>query len=137
MRVGAEVNIRGSLFDGSLTRAVARACEESRSEVGDYGVDQVRQRFDRVLRHDAPAYRTGRRTPGTLRAAVQAHYEGDRVTVGNGDVIYQWWIEGVGSRNRTTRFKGYFTFRKVTQLVRAEAPNITRRIIGRAVRQHT
>lgn len=133
----ASVTCRGSLFDGSLERAVARGCEDARTDVGDFGVERVQERFDQVLRHDAWEYRAGKRIPGTLRAAVQAKTEGDRVTVGNGDVIYQWWIEGVGSRNRITRFKGYFTFRKIMVVVRAETPHITRRIIGRVVRQHS
>jgi hypothetical protein len=30
-------------------------------------------------------------------------------------VIYGPWLEGVGSRNRSTRFKGYFHFRQTTQ----------------------
>jgi hypothetical protein len=35
--------------------------------------------------------------------------------VDDSNVIYGPWLEGVGSRNEKTRFKGYFTFRKAAQ----------------------
>jgi hypothetical protein len=34
------------------------------------------------------------------------------------------WIEGIGSRNRTTRFKGYHTFRMTGQTLRRQLPQI-------------
>ena len=33
--------------------------------------------------------------------------------VSDSNCIYGPWLEGVGSRNATTKFKGYATFRKV------------------------
>ena len=33
---------------------------------------------------------------------------------GHGGAVYGPWLEGVGSRNATTRFKGYWAFRKAT-----------------------
>ncbi len=47
----------------------------------------------------------------------------DRVVTDNG-VIYGPWLEGVGKRNRTTRFKGYANFRRAGQQVEREAPAI-------------
>lgn len=135
MGVSADVDVSGPLFTGSLGRAIARGCEEARQNVGEMGVEMVRARFDTVLRHDAPAYRTGKRVPGTLRAAVQVAHEGDLVRVHNGDVIYRAWIEGTGSRNRSTRFKGYRTFRKVGQLLRLRAVVEVRRQVADAVRR--
>lgn len=38
--------------------------------------------------------------------------------------IYGWWLEGVGSRNATSRFKGYSIFRRVGQALGPEAVNI-------------
>ncbi len=39
-----------------------------------------------------------------------------RLVTDNG-VVYGGWLEGVDSRNRTTRFKGYRTFRRVKQSI--------------------
>lgn len=119
-----DVTLNGPLFDGELERRIARGVEEARHQVGDRAADQVRARFNRVLRHPT----------GRLRSQVQVAYEGDRARVTNGNVIYRFWIEGVGSRNRTTRFKGYRTFRLITQLVRREAPAAAARAIARAIR---
>ena len=35
------------------------------------------------------------------------------------NAVYGPWIEGTGSRNRTTRFKGYRTFRTIGQEMRS------------------
>lgn len=40
------------------------------------------------------------------------------------DVIYGAWLEGVGSRNKTTRFKGYAAFRLQTQRLAGDVPRI-------------
>lgn len=132
MAVTAEVDLKGPLFDGVLGRRIARGIEHARHDIGGEAADSVRRRFDVVLRHDSSAYRSGHRTPGTLRGAVQVHYDGDTVKVNNGDVIYRFWIEGTGSRNRSTRFKGYRTFRLVMQRVRVDAPRMVRRALTAA-----
>ena len=33
------------------------------------------------------------------------------------EVIYGYWLEGIGSRNKTTRFKGYKTYRFMVQKI--------------------
>lgn len=39
-------------------------------------------------------------------------------------VVYGPWLEGVSERNRTTRFKGYASFRRATQATAAVVPQI-------------
>lgn len=129
------VNERGSLFNRRLDRAMAAAAHDIETEVADFAADTVRSTFDRVLRHDAPAYRTGRRTPGTLRSAVDVEHGPAGARVHNGPIVYRFWIEGTGSRNRSTRFKGYRTFRRVTEVTRIEAPRIAQPIVDAAVRR--
>jgi hypothetical protein len=48
----------------------------------------------------------------------------NRADVHDGDMIYGPWLEGVGSRNRTTRFKGYFFWRRAGQMLDARAKAI-------------
>lgn len=137
MRATTTVSTGGPLFNGQLERGIGRACEDARAEVGDTGVEMVRRHFDGVLRHDSWHYRSGRRTPGRLRAAVQSDIDGDRVKITNGNVIYRFWIEGVGKRNATTRFKGYRTFRLIRQRIRGLAPDVVRRHVAAAVRRYS
>jgi len=42
-------------------------------------------------------------------------------------VVYGAWLEGIGSRNRTTRFKGYRHFRQTTAIM--NNARLTRHII--------
>jgi len=45
------------------------------------------------------------------------------------DVIYHWWLEGVGSRNfPVTRFKGYGTFRITAEALRRRASEVSQRV---------
>lgn len=48
----------------------------------------------------------------------------DTTVVKNTNATYGPWIEGIGSRNRTTRFKGYHTFRMTGQALRQQLPQI-------------
>jgi hypothetical protein len=50
-------------------------------------------------------------------------------------VIYGPWLEGTGSRNRTTRFKGYATFRKAAQELDRRAFRIAAAMLDRYVRR--
>jgi len=44
------------------------------------------------------------------------------VVLSDGGVIYGPWLEGVSSRNQSTRFKGYATFRKTGQWLNKQIP---------------
>lgn len=44
-------------------------------------------------------------------------------------VIYGPWLEGTGSRNRTTRFKGYASFRRALQSIERRVDVITAPIV--------
>jgi hypothetical protein len=48
----------------------------------------------------------------------------DYHVVTDGGVIYGPWLEGTGSRNKTTRFKGYWSFRTAAQSLRTSIPVI-------------
>lgn len=55
--------------------------------------------------------------------------------VHDNEVIYGPWLEGVSERNRTTRFKGYATFRQTAQQVDAKADAIGLRALKRYLRR--
>lgn len=48
-------------------------------------------------------------------------------------VVYGAWLEGVGSRNATTRFKGYAQFRKTESWLETQAAPVAERFAQRAV----
>jgi hypothetical protein len=97
-----DVDTKGPIFIPGLPESVMRsAVHDIEEDLGEEGARMVRANLDGVLKHPTGFYRSN------------VTYEGDRITDNN--VVYGPWLEGVGSRNRTTRFKGYFTFRRTTQ----------------------
>lgn len=116
-------NAKGSIVDGRLMRQLDTAADDIETEVGEYAVDQIRRRLDRVLRNPT----------GFYRSRVQVETLGDRLRVTDSGVIYGPWLEGVSRRNQSTRFKGYKTFRLVAQDVRREAARIAADVVRVAV----
>jgi hypothetical protein len=109
----------GPLFDGSASRTVDRYLQEVETDVGDQAVNAVRTQLRRVLKHPTGKY--SRRIHAVQRSAD--------VVVTDGGVVYGPWLEGVARRNRSTRFKGYATFRKVTQSLQDKAMTTAERLM--------
>lgn len=110
----------GPFFDGRSEAAVDAFVNEATEEIADHGFNLVHSELEMVLRHPTGYY--------------QSQISTERVTPGHwllhdNGVIYGPWLEGTSERNRTTRFKGYFTFRKVAQLLKIEAKAIAERIL--------
>jgi hypothetical protein len=47
--------------------------------------------------------------------------------------VYGPWLEGVGSRNNTTRFKGYHAFRNAAQALQQRFEGMGERLLSRNV----
>lgn len=116
-----ESESRGHIARGTAPRHVGRAMDNIGKEVAQYARTQVDRRLNQVLRTQTPYYRT----------RIQVVRSGGDWEVNDSGVIYGPWLEGTGSRNApVTRFKGYRTFRYVTQLVRGRADAIARRVLA-------
>jgi hypothetical protein len=97
----------GPFFDGRAQAAVGAFAGESEELLAREGRDLVLVELASVLQNPT----------GYYESKVRA--DDDRVTDDN--VVYGPWLEGTGSRNDTTRFKGYATFRRVGQRLQADA----------------
>lgn len=116
------VSYHGPIFVPGLPEAVIhQGVRKVEKDVAEKGAQMVRSNLDHVLRHQT----------GFYRSHVQG--EGDRIT--DNRVIYGPWLEGTGSRNRTTRFKGYFTFRRTTQELERESGRIATETLRPFVRE--
>lgn len=109
-----KVTLSGPLFDGRASAMVDRAVIDMEHHLGSVGADYMRAELERVLRKETPYYRL---------QITSTEYPG-RTVVNDGGIVYGPWLEGTGSRNKTTRFKGYATFRRITQKLNDEAPRI-------------
>lgn len=120
---GIKVTVRPSmkgpalvdLPDGvaKVVKAQIRATKEA---LGDELVEQVQHQLDRVLQHPTGHYR------GQIDWSI-LQGSGALVIYDRG-VVYGPWLEGTGSRNATSRFKGYRTFRKITQQAQSDVARV-------------
>jgi hypothetical protein len=121
--MSARVDASGPLFDGRAEKMMHDASDESARSIAVLGASMVRTNLNSVLRRQTPYYR--------LRVEAQPEHPGWKIT--DQGVIYGPWLEGTGSRNRTTRFKGYATFRRTVLQINARAQNVAAGVVARFV----
>lgn len=122
----ATVTLSGPIFDGRRDQIMSDLIDEITNRVGGQAVSDVHKNLDVSIRHPTPYYET----------QIALKKEGASAIVHDNKVIYGPWLEGTGSRNSPrTRFPGYASFRRATQQVEREAPDIVRPILDRAVRE--
>lgn len=120
-----KVKTRGPLFDRRGPMMVRRTIEDIEEDVGEHAAVLVHRRLNKVLKNPTGRFQS------TIRSR---HGHGGTFVDGEG-TVYGRWLEGVTSRNATTRFKGYHTFRIVAQQVDRDAENIADRHIDRLARR--
>lgn len=105
-RLNVKATHRGQIFNAAATNAQARRMIIAINDaVAQEGVNRVKARLNVVLQNPTGFYESN------IQVERREVYRG----VSDGGVIYGPWLEGTSSRNKTTRFKGYKTFRTVKQ----------------------
>jgi hypothetical protein len=108
LNVTAHVRVEGPIADGSADQAVKDMLRAIVQELVNRGKEQIRVSADAMNR-------SGRGGTGRAAAGVQSEDHGEYGQVIYGGIRegeYSWpWLEGTSRRNRTTRFRGYHTFR--------------------------
>jgi hypothetical protein len=105
-RVNVKTEHKGAVFNSSATKAAgARMVIKINDALAQEGVRRVKSRLGQVLQKPTGYYES------RIQVDRRSTYRG----ITDGGVIYGGWLEGVSSRNKTTRFKGYHTFRMVQQ----------------------
>jgi hypothetical protein len=115
------VTLRGPLATGTAGHVVRGILDEATWEVGTQGLADVHRILNERIKHSTPYYETQLTVQRAARDVV-VHDRG---------VIYGNWLEGTSSRNQTTRFKGYHSFREATQELRAKVPGMVEPVVAR------
>jgi hypothetical protein len=105
------VHTSGPIFDGRAASIMDRYLTETRQAIAEQGANLIQQRLSAVIQHNV--------TGQAVSNVATSNQLND--TVITDDVIYGPWLEGVGSRNLSTRFKGYHAFRQSTQILQEDA----------------
>lgn len=116
------IRTEGPVFTGEAEAGIAAIGEEIRTAVADVAMTDLAAAFAGSFQHPTGHYESQIQTDTSVR---------ETTTVWDGGVIYGPWLEGTSRRNETTRFKGYRSFRKVTQgLNRGKAAAIATQILA-------
>lgn len=128
MSASVSVSATGPLFDGRAALAVAAFQAESVDVLSKDAMSEVL--FTQQTDFQRPTGQYWSRME-ILRVSVPSGY-GKMVT---NPSVYAPWLEGVSSRNATTRFKGYQSFRRGFQAMMQNMPaileDVARRTLGR------
>lgn len=109
-----EIFFEGPIFDGRAARAAHDFCHAVADDVAQQGRSDVMSNLNASIRHPTPYYET----------QITVDRAGTDRIVNDRGIIYGPWLEGVGSRNATTRFKGYHSFRRAAQKLQGEVPRL-------------
>lgn len=105
-RSGVTVSTHGVLFnEGQAEQIVKRWLDDTKDTVAKTGHDLLLARFAKVFKRSRGHYAS------TIHIVVTEKYQDRLIT--DGFVIYGTWLEGTATRNRSTKFKGYKSFRRV------------------------
>lgn len=123
-RVNVTVKQKGQIFNAASSKAAAtRMVTQINETLAQEGVNRIKARLGHVLQHPTGYYRS------RIRVDKRSTYRG----ITDGGVIYGGWLEGVSSRNRTTRFKGYHTFREVTQQLSKDKAKLAQPLVNKFI----
>lgn len=107
-----EVIRSGPIFDGRAVAAAARFTVAAEDAIAKEAENRIHARLGEVLKHPTGYYEGHIHTERAVTDLV----------VTDTPVVWGPWLEGVGSRNYPkTRFKGYHTFRLVSQKLDADS----------------
>jgi hypothetical protein len=116
----------GPLYNGHLQRNLSMAVEEAEQEIATLGAEHLRGDLG------APPFRN---PTGWYRSHITPKLVGSLWVVQDSGVVYGPWLAGTSSRNRTSRFKGYQHWRRLTSFLFRIAKPTTDKIVARALKR--
>lgn len=103
--IRSRTQYNGPIFDDRARRIFNEFRDELEEEAADWTLDHIKGTFHSHFQ----------RPTGYYESRVMVHNTSGSPEVWDGGFAgpaYGPWLEGLGSRNNTTRFKGYHAFRK-------------------------
>lgn len=107
--------VSGPLFDGRAKRALQDYTDWADHEVGRQAMADWHLELDRSLQHPT----------GRYESTIHLSSEANSALVHDRGMIYNYWLEGHGSRNAPiTRFRGYHAAKRGAEMARARAKSL-------------
>lgn len=114
LQVRTSMRYDGPLFDFRARRTFNDFRDELEEESAEWVLDHVKGTFHVSFKQPTGYYESN----------VRVHNNSEVWDGGLAGPVYGPWLEGVGSRNNTTRFKGYHAFRKAAQALERRIENM-------------
>lgn len=121
LEIRTRLDYAGALFDARGRRIFRQYAQELEEDGAQWALGHVRGTFHRSFRMPTGYYESRVRVHNT--STGYEVWDG-----GEAGPVYGPWLEGVGSRNATTRFKGYHAFRLAAQALSARIEGMGERI---------
>ena len=132
------VTAHGPLFDGRAEEELTRAVKDIRDQVAKKGEQLVRDTFGSSIRENHGHFMASIKIVDhsqtfTSHSGHKSYTTAVSVDHANEEAVttdlatYGPWLEGSGSRNESTRFKGYHGFRRAGQELDRQAREIAER----------
>lgn len=133
-----EVQAHGPLFDGRVEQGLIRAQRTGIREVVDRGfgiLNQVLTMRPAGVYLSVEEAEPGKASKGYYRGHLHGEVRDSSFGyISDSGVIYGPWLQGTGSANATSRFKGYAAFRHTGQRLAREAGTIMQSVLNRVFR---
>jgi len=128
MAISFDVELKGPIF----TNAEGKV-KEGIGDILQAAVEAGEQHLDETLRPRPAGVYLAVSGPegskGNYRRLVHGKVESNfHALITDGGCIYGPWLEGIGSRNETSRFKGYSSFRKTAQWLQEKIGDIAAKV---------
>lgn len=121
-KINVNFELKGPVFTGVAEQVMEEMAREIGDTLGKQGVADLGYYMDRYFKNPTPYYET---------QVIAERVIEDIVTIHDRGIIYGPWLAGTGSRNATTRFKGYTHWREATQDLERKSQSIIDPIIQR------
>lgn len=119
------ITTSGPLFTGELATAVDFAVDAAEEEIATQTANHLRDDLG------MPPFKA---PTGWYRSHITPRRQGSTWQVWDTGVIYGPWLAGTGSKNATTRFKGYAHWRRAIDFGRRISKPIMEKFLARALR---
>ena len=137
MEISTKVELTGPLFKGTAPQLLRQITHDAVKELTEAGESFL---LLRLRPRSSGVYKTAQeagkdKSTGNYRRNIQSAVKNLSGELSDGGVVYGPWLEGVSSRNRSTRFKGYFSFRKAKQLIDKMSDTTVRKHLNKFTRR--
>ena len=128
--IKTEVHLSGPFFAGPITPKVGKHLDAALQELlekGEARLGQILQKGGATpgIQNTAGVYLADGKSTGYYRNNVSGQLRPDHsALITDGGVCYGSWLEGTSSRNQSTRFRGYQSFKHVHDWLQEQVPAV-------------